>query len=105
MTPSAKEVIAAAILEGLADITYAEDDGGLGVDGWIYLPKLSAAILAALDAAGLVIVPREPTPAMVAAAWDTIAPEKKRLGIARLGPGPGATDVYRAMIAAQEKQG
>lgn len=41
----------------------------------------------------------------VIAAWDTIAPEKKRLGIARLGPGPGTTDVYRAMIAAQEKQG
>lgn len=55
MTASAKEVIAAAILEGLADITYAEDDGGLGVDGWIYLPKLSTAILAALDAAGYVV--------------------------------------------------
>lgn len=63
MTASAKEVIAAAIPEALADITYAEDDGGLGVDGWIYLSKLSAAILAALDAAGFVVVPREPTEA------------------------------------------
>lgn len=93
MTASAKEVIAAAQVEFLHGVPVSVTDAG------------AAAILAALDAAGFVIVPREPTPAMVAAAWDTIAPEKKRLGIARLGPGPGATDVYRAMIAAQEKQG
>ena len=91
MTASAKEVIAAAIKSRPAwNTPYSAD---------------ADAILAALDAAGYVVVPREPTPAMVAAAWDTIAPGKKRLGIARLGPGPGTTDVYRAMIAAQEKQG
>lgn len=92
MTASAKEVIAAAQVEFLHGVPVSVTDAG------------ATAILAALDAAGLVVVPREPTPAMVAAAWDTIAPEKKRLGIARLGPGPGTTDVYRAMIAAGEKQ-
>jgi hypothetical protein len=93
MTASAKEVIAAAILEDLADITYAEDDGGLGADGWIYLPKLSAAILAALDAAGLVVVPREPT-AAIDAAWMAGYPHDYQQG----------REVYRAMIAAQEKE-
>jgi hypothetical protein len=34
------------------------------------------------------------------AAWDGISREKPLAGIARLGPGPGATDVYRAMIEA-----
>lgn len=89
MTASAKEVIPDAIHHPSAR----------------KCDEYATAILAALDAAGYVVVPREPTPAMVAAAWDTIAPEKKRLGIARLGPGPGTTDVYRAMIAAQERKG
>lgn len=88
MTASAKEVISDAI----------------HLPGARKCDEYADAILAALDAAGYVVVPREPTPAMVASAWDTIAPEKKRLGIARLGPGPGTTDVYRAMIAAQESE-
>ena len=37
---------------------------------------------------------------MIAAAWDLLDAEKKRTGIARLGPGVGAADIYRAMIDA-----
>lgn len=97
MTASAKEVIAAALLDGARNTTAAER--AMPID-----QRIATAILSALNAAGYVVVPREPTPAMVAAAWDGIAKEKTRLGIARLGPGPGTTDVYRAMIAAGEKQ-
>lgn len=99
MTASAKEVIAAAITEALADITYAEDDGGPGVDGWINLPKLSAAILAALDAAGYVVRPAEPTEEMIENGlgalmeWD-----------ARTGDDQGIAEVYRAMTAEQESK-
>lgn len=41
---------------------------------------------------------REPTSEMIAAAWDLLDVEKKRAGIARLGPGIGAADIYRVMI-------
>jgi hypothetical protein len=93
MTASAKEVIAAAILKDLDAIAYAEDDAGIGVDGWVNPEKLSTAILAALDAAGLVVVPREPTEA-IDAAWMAGYPHDYQQG----------REVYRAMIAAQESK-
>lgn len=58
-----------------------------------------AAILAALDAAGFVVVPREPTEEMIENGlgammeWD-----------ARTGDDQGIAEVYRAMIAAQESE-
>lgn len=58
------------------------------------------ANLSAIEASGHAIVPVEATPEMIGAAWTSITPEKQRQGIARLGPGPSTTDVYRAMIAA-----
>lgn len=79
MTASAKEVIAAAIKSRPAwNTPYSAD---------------ADAILAALDAAGLVVVPREPTEAMVAA-WMVGYPHDYQQG----------REVYRAMIAAQENK-
>lgn len=43
---------------------------------------------------------RKPTPQMLAAGWAEITTAKKVAGIARLGPGPGLSDGYRAMIDA-----
>lgn len=44
------------------------------------------------------------TPSMMAAAWDKIDQEKKRKGIARLGPGPGFTEFWDAALAAAIKE-
>jgi len=41
---------------------------------------------------------RIPTPEMIAAAWELLDAEKKRVGIAKLGPGVGATDIWTAMV-------
>ena len=57
-----------------------------------------AAILETLQAM------REPTPEALAAAWAEITKDKQRAGIARLGPGPGASDWWRAMIDAAIKE-
>ena len=85
MTASTKEVIAAAIKSRPAwNTSYSAD---------------AAAILAALDAAGFVVVPREPTEEMIENGlgammeWD-----------ARTGDDQGIAEVYRAMIAAQESK-
>ncbi len=43
---------------------------------------------------------REPTPKMIAEAWNSVTPAKKLAGISRLGPGPGVSEVWRAMIDA-----
>jgi hypothetical protein len=43
---------------------------------------------------------REPSEGMIAAAWGEISKDKAKAGIARLGPGPGAADWWRAMIDA-----
>ncbi|HRI99358.1 MAG TPA: hypothetical protein PKV67_01170 [Hyphomonas sp.] len=59
--------------------------------------EYATAILAALDAAGYVVVPREPTEAMQEAA--RAAPLARGIGYVGIG------GIYRAMIAAQEKQG
>lgn len=84
MTASAKEVIAATQVEFLHGVPVLVTDAG------------ATAILAALDAAGFVIVPREPTKAMVRAAWMAQP------------AGPccdwDIEELYRAMIAAQERK-
>lgn len=82
MTASAKEVIAAAQVEFLHGVPVSVTDAG------------ATAILAALDAAGLVVVPREPTDLM-----GLGLPSDYRPG------NYSASYIYRAMIAAQEKQG
>lgn len=87
---SAKEVIAAAILDDARAMGALA--GGLPVER-----RLATAILAALDAAGLVVVPREPTEAMREAA--RAAPLARGIGYVGIG------GIYRAMIAAQEKRG
>lgn len=83
MTTSAKEVIANMLPDATAD-----------------------AILLALDLAGLVVVPREPTEAMITAVgsidfpyhdiYDDMSVSKKH---------EAGSEIYRAMIAAEEKQG
>lgn len=94
MTTSVKEVIAAAIPEALRSVDggaaiYAKG-GEIVIDGCFNMHSAATAILAALDAAGFVVVPREPTEAMVDAAW--------------LAPPISVEKVYRAMIAAQESK-
>lgn len=56
-------------------------------------------VLTAISQAGYAVVPVEPTPQMIAKAWDEISKEKRLLGIAKLGPGPAAREVYRAMLS------
>lgn len=91
MTASAKEVIAAAMKAGV------DNDGDGFSIGEKWSRTFADAILAALDAAGYVVVPREPTEAMREAA--RAAPLARGIGNVGIG------EVYRAMIAAQEKQG
>lgn len=57
-----------------------------------YLPEARADI-EALDAAGYVIVPKEPTREMLEAAWSVEAPVEVEM-----------TMIYRAMIAAAQTQ-
>lgn len=47
----------------------------------------------------------EPTSEMIAAGWRAVSTGKKGAGIARLGPGPGLTDGYKAMIASLLDEG
>lgn len=101
MTASAKEVIAAGLYESWANYPACTTS-----DTWeVRCEKLpgsaamfrqhATAILAALDAAGFVVVPREPTKAMVRAAWMAQP------------AGPccdwDIEELYRAMFAEQEK--
>lgn len=44
------------------------------------------------------VVPREPTPQIIAAGWANL----KRSHLPRIGPGPGLVEAYCAMIAAAE---
>lgn len=102
MTTSAKEVIAAA-LPSLASGSVQMRADTL----FLQLPsrdRSADAILAALDAAGFVVVPREPTEAMVVAGDERIIEVLNDHTFA-LRPRTPADDAYRAMIAAQEKQG
>jgi hypothetical protein len=98
MTASAKEVIAAA-LPGSRRVLQLYDRPG-GVPGnrlrAASVEEQADAILAALDAAGFVVVPREPTEAMREAARS--APLARGIGYVGIG------EVYCAMIAAQEKE-
>lgn len=48
---------------------------------------------------------RLPTEAMLASAWREITADKKAAGIARLGPGPGVSDWWQAMIDAALSEG
>lgn len=56
--------------------------------------------LSALDAAGLQVMPKEPTPEMIAAAWKVIRREQPNGRI--LGPGPGFKEAFAAMLAVEE---
>ena len=64
--------------------------------------KSTDAILAALDAAGLQVRPKEPTPEMIAAAWKVIRRESKHGSL--LGPGPGFKEAFAAMNAAWREE-
>ena len=48
----------------------------------------------------LIALAENVSPAMIAAAWDHLDPEKRRQGIARLEPGPGVREALSAMIRA-----
>jgi len=90
-----------SIIERVAKAIYEEDDPWHKAWPWPNLNesqgspepyrRIAAAAIKAM---------REPTSPMIAAAWDLLDAEKKRMGIARLGPGVGAADIYRAMIDA-----
>ena len=106
MTASAKEVIAAALLDGSRNTTAAER--GMPID-----QRLATAILASLDAAGLVVVPREPTKEMVVAGddekeacidsdWESDADGGRH--DYTIIDSDIVSRVYRAMIAAQESK-
>jgi hypothetical protein len=96
MTTSAKAVIAAA-LPSLASGSVQMRADTLTIQ----LPsrdRSADAILAALDAAGFVVVPREPTDAMKAVTKSMIGNE-----LAYDADIETAGAIYRAMIAAAEK--
>lgn len=56
-------------------------------------------VISALDKAGMVVVPKEPTPKMIAEAWKAIRREQTHGSI--LGPGPGFKEAFTAMLAAK----
>lgn len=58
--------------------------------------------LSALDAVGMTVVPKEPTPEMIAAAWKVIRRESKHGSL--LGPGPGFKEAFAAMNAAWREE-
>ena len=89
---SAKEVIAAALFEW--------GGSGQGVDDILaeIATAQAVAILAALDAAGLVVVPREPTEEMAEKGYDALMAWD-----ASTGDDQGIVEVYRAMIAAGDR--
>lgn len=97
----------AEIIETMAESAFArrEGDGGLRwetiPDRWKQEYRLDAeAALSAIEAAGLVVVPAWPTPAMVSAAANADELYCKDSGIAaRDGYAPG-WEHYRAMIEA-----
>lgn len=93
MTASAKEVIAAAVLDDARAMGALA--GGLPIEH-----RLATAILAALDAAGYVVVPREPTGAMIGAGGV----EQFKADMAQSPPRDATMAIYRAMIAAQESE-
>jgi len=66
-----------------------EDPQSVMVDGWVDFNALARAAILAME---------EPTPEMIAAGWQVVNAEKRKAGIARLGPGPALSDGYRAMI-------
>lgn len=59
-----------------------------GSDEWIHWMKEAVDVIDDLRAAGLVIVPKEPTPEMCDPVWQ------------HLGYGADYDEVYRAMVAA-----
>ncbi|AMU91579.1 hypothetical protein ATM17_21420 [Sphingopyxis macrogoltabida] len=65
-----------------------------------HLVRDAEAALTAISKAGYAVVPIEPTPDMIAKAWGEISKEKRLSGIAKLGPGPAAREIYRTMISA-----
>ena len=119
MTASTKEVIAAAIyaLDPAEDQDLDMDYRPIGKPypiPWEAIAEFDSpavkaieddatAILAALDAAGYVVVPREPTDEMVVAGDERIIEALNDHTFA-LRPITPADDAYRAMIAAQESK-
>lgn len=89
---------------GKPDIVEIMAVGVNGIDWWALLPEISQfraqiredmrSALDALDAAGYVVVPREPTRAMMDAAGRV--PHRRSDD----GDGPDSEEVYLAMIAA-----
>ena len=57
-------------------------------------------VLRALDAAGLAVVPRDPTEAMMNAGYRKVGKMHYEPTASAQGWGEHATDIYRAMIAA-----
>jgi hypothetical protein len=63
------------------------------------------AVLRALDAAGLAVVPRDPTEAMMNAGYRKVGKMHYEPTASAQGWGEHATDIYRAMIAAAPDAG
>lgn len=91
------------MVERLARAMYDEMEGPVNnadykrqLAQWVLAERLARAALEAI---------REPTQQMVADGWKAIDVHKERQGIARLGPGPCGSDVYRAMIDSAIRSG
>ncbi len=68
-----------------------------GMGGWDHIEeRMEDAIKAYLSASGLVVVPREPTPEMIAEAWASWKIRHPK----PIGPGPGFVEAITASIAA-----
>lgn len=64
---------------------------------WDSYINYARAVLAAIESAGLRIVPADPTHAMLAHAWKAFRGNRQNQIV---GPGPGFSEAIRAMIAA-----
>jgi len=104
MTP--RETIARAISVGHA---HGESDMPWHPQGsdredalplWQWFQVDADAVLRALDAAGLVVVPRDPTEVMMNAGYRKVGKMHYEPTASAQGWGEHATDIYRAMIAA-----
>lgn len=106
MTPI-RETIARAIYDD-ANPSYRHDGYGEVMPCWAAARrerkssyrKSADAVLRALDAAGLVVVPRDPTEAMMNAGYRKVGKMHYEPTASAQGWGEHATDIYRAMIAA-----
>lgn len=89
--------MSACMIERVASELYAEWTESQ-IDEYVPWERLIDKETWLIRARRAVAAMREPTPEMIAEAWAGITSAKNANRIWRLGPGPGASDVWRAMI-------